>query len=32
MAHIGGFIVGVLAGLVFRGIGGGDRQAYQPVR
>ena len=32
MAHIGGFIVGVLAGLLFRGIGGGDRQAYQPVR
>jgi hypothetical protein len=30
MAHIGGFIVGVLAGLVFRGIGGGDRQAINP--
>jgi membrane associated rhomboid family serine protease len=31
MAHIGGFIVGVLAGLLFRGIGG-DRQVDQPAR
>jgi membrane associated rhomboid family serine protease len=33
MAHIGGFVAGVVAGLIFRGIGGGgDRQAYQPIR
>jgi membrane associated rhomboid family serine protease len=32
MAHIGGFVVGVIAGLLFRGIGGGERQASQTVR
>jgi membrane associated rhomboid family serine protease len=32
MAHIGGFIAGILAGLLFRGVGGQDRQADPSVR
>jgi rhomboid family protein len=29
LAHVGGFLIGVAAGLLFRGIGGGSRPEYQ---
>jgi membrane associated rhomboid family serine protease len=31
MAHIGGFVAGLLAGFIFRNIGGGPRASYRPA-
>jgi membrane associated rhomboid family serine protease len=31
LAHIGGFVAGLVAGFIFRGVGGGPRQSYRPA-
>jgi membrane associated rhomboid family serine protease len=31
MAHIGGFLAGLVAGFIFRGLGGGPRASYRPA-
>jgi membrane associated rhomboid family serine protease len=31
MAHIGGFVAGLVAGFIFRGVGGGPRQSNRPA-